>query len=66
MCFPISDKLQYFTVVVCKKAFDAKSRRRSVQIGFHRKVISQKIKKDADAETNKKILCQWGYTGMKI
>ena len=32
-------------LVVCKKAFNAKSRRRSVQIGFLRKVISQKSKK---------------------
>ena len=32
------------TQVVCKLEFDAKSRGRSVQIRFHRKVISQKNK----------------------
>ena len=35
---------------VCKKASDAKSRRRSVQIGFHRKVISQQSKKKTQTQ----------------
>ena len=37
-------------LVVYKTEYDAKSRGRSVQIRFHRKVISQKSKKDAGAK----------------
>ena len=37
-------------VVVGKLEYDVKSRGRSVQIRFHRELISQKSKKDADTK----------------
>ena len=43
-------KLKEHTQVVGKLEYDAKAAGRSVQIVLHRKVTSQKSKKDADAK----------------
>ena len=43
-CWLLFRYIEQCSVSVCNKAFDAKSRRRNVENGFLRKVISQKSK----------------------